>query len=51
MVRRRKPPPQTWRTFLENPVETMVSAGFPTVTRTSAYANILVKIHHERCKA
>jgi transposase InsO family protein len=31
MVRRRKPPFQTWRTFLENHVKTMVSVDFFTV--------------------
>jgi hypothetical protein len=31
MVRRRRPPSQTWRTFLENHLTTMVSADFFTV--------------------
>jgi putative transposase len=31
MARRRKPPSQTWRTFLENHVKTMVSVDFFTV--------------------
>jgi transposase InsO family protein len=31
MLRRRKPPSQTWRTFLENHVKTMVSIDFFTV--------------------
>src|SRR5712692_4406024 len=31
MVRRRKPPSQNWRTFLENHVKTMVSVDFFTV--------------------
>jgi putative transposase len=31
LVRRRKPPSQTWRTFLENHVKTMVSIDFFTV--------------------
>jgi len=31
MVRRRKPPSQTWRTFLENHLKTMVSVDFFTV--------------------
>ena len=31
IVRKRKPPSQTWRTFLENHVETMVSIDFFTV--------------------
>jgi len=33
MVRHRKPPSQTWRTFLENHVKTMVSVDFFTVPR------------------
>ena len=31
MIRRRKPPSQTWRTFLDNHVKTMVSVDFFTV--------------------
>src|SRR5579859_3270253 len=31
LVRRRKPPSQTWRTFLENHVKAMVSVDFFTV--------------------
>ena len=31
MIRNRKPPSQTWRTFLENHVKTMVSVDFFTV--------------------
>jgi putative transposase len=31
MLRRRKPPSQTWRTFLENHIKTMVSVDFFTV--------------------
>ncbi len=31
MVRQRKPPSQTWRTFLENHVKTMVSVDLFTV--------------------
>jgi hypothetical protein len=31
MVRGRKPPSQTWRSFLENHVKSMVSADFFTV--------------------
>ena len=31
MVRRRKPPSQTWRTFLDNHLKTMVSVDFFTV--------------------
>jgi hypothetical protein len=32
MVRRRKPPSQTWRTFLANHVRNMVSIDFFTVS-------------------
>lgn len=31
MLRRKKPPSQTWRTFLENDVKTMISVDFFTV--------------------
>jgi putative transposase len=31
MVRHRKPPSQTWRTFLDNHVKTIVSGDFFTV--------------------
>jgi hypothetical protein len=31
MVRHRKPPSQTWRTFLDNHVKTTVSGDFFTV--------------------
>ena len=31
MIRRRRPPSQTWRTFLENHVKSMVSVDFFTV--------------------
>ena len=31
MVKRRKPPSQTWRTFLDNHLKTMVSVDFFTV--------------------
>jgi hypothetical protein len=37
MVRRRKPPSQTWRTFLENHVKSMVSVDFFTVPRDCLY--------------
>ena len=35
IVRNRKPPSQTWRTFLENHVKTMVSIDFFTVRRSA----------------
>jgi hypothetical protein len=31
MIRHRKPPPQTWRTFLENHIHQLVSVDFFTV--------------------
>lgn len=34
MVRRRKPPSQTWRTFLDNQLKTMVSVDFFVVPTT-----------------
>ena len=37
MVRRRKPPSQTWRTFLENHVKSMVSVDFFTVPTIPRY--------------
>jgi hypothetical protein len=36
MVRHRKPPSQTWRTFLNNHVKTLVSVDFFTVPRSAS---------------
>src|SRR5512133_2996000 len=50
MVRRRKPPSQTWRTFLENHVKSMVSVDFftvPTIRFQVLYA-FLVLAHDRR---
>jgi transposase InsO family protein len=50
MVRHRKPPSQTWRTFLENHVKTMVSVDFftvPTIRFQVLYV-ILVLAHARR---
>jgi len=50
MVRRRKPPSQTWRTFLANHVKTMVSVDFftvPTIRFQVLYA-FLVLAHDRR---
>ena len=50
MVRRRKPPSQTWRTFLENHVKTMVSIDFftvPTIRFQILYV-FLGLAHHRR---
>ena len=50
MVRRRKPPSQTWRTFLENHVKTMVSVDFFTVPtiRVQVLYVFLVLAHDRR---
>jgi hypothetical protein len=50
LVRHRKPPSQTWRTFLENHVKTMVSVDFftvPTITFQVLYV-FLVLAHDRR---
>ena len=50
IVRRRKPPSQTWRTFLENHVKTMVSIDFftvPTIRFQTLYL-FLVLAHDRR---
>ncbi len=41
IVRTRKPPSQTWRTFLANHVKTMVSIDFFTAPRTGSGSVIL----------
>ena len=49
MVRHRKPPSQTWRTFLENHVKTMVSVDFftvPTIRFQILY--VFLVLAHER---
>ncbi len=49
MIRRRKPPSQTWRTFLENHVRDFASIDFftvPTVTFRILYVFLVLK--HER---
>jgi putative transposase len=49
MVRRRKPPSQTWRTFLENHVKTMVSIDFFTVpTLRFQVLYVFLVLAHER---
>jgi putative transposase len=50
IVRRRKPPSQTWRTFLENHVRTTVSVDFFTVPtiRFQALYVFLVLAHDRR---
>src|ERR1700682_990302 len=50
MVRHRKPPSQTWRTFLENHLKTMVSIDFftvPTIRFQVLYV-FLVLVHDRR---
>jgi putative transposase len=49
MVRHRKPPSQTWRTFLKNHMQTLVSADFfvvPTITFRLLF--VLVILSHDR---
>ena len=49
MARGRKPPSQTWRTFLENHVKTMVSVDFftvPTIRFQALY--VLLVLAHDR---
>jgi putative transposase len=49
MVRQRKPPSQTWRTFLENHVKDSVSADFfvvPTITFQLLFAFVI--LNHDR---
>ena len=49
MVRHRKPPSQTWRTFLKNHMTTMVSADFfvvPTITFRLVF--VFVILSHDR---
>jgi hypothetical protein len=49
MVRHRKPPSQTWRTFLQNHVKTMVSVDFftvPTIRIQVLY--VFLVLAHER---
>jgi transposase InsO family protein len=49
MVRHRKPPSQTWRTFLENHVKTMVSVDFFTVsTIRFEILYVFLVLAHER---
>ena len=49
MVRHRKPPPQTWRTFLENHIRQLVSVDFftvPTIRFQVLY--VFLVLAHER---
>jgi putative transposase len=49
LARRRRPPSQTWRTFLTNHVATMVSMDFFTVsTLAGRVLFVLVLLSHER---
>ena len=49
LTRRRRPPSQTWRTFLNNHLATMVSMDFFTVsTLTGHVLFVLVLLSHER---
>ena len=51
MVRLRKPPSQTWRTFLTNHVQTLVSVDFftvPTVTFKVLFVFVILAHHRRR---
>jgi transposase InsO family protein len=49
MIRHRKPPSQTWRTFLDNHVSELVSVDFFTVpTATFRVLYVFVVLRHER---
>ena len=49
MPRRRKPPSQTWRTFLDNHVKDLVSIDFFVVpTATFRVLFVLVILAHDR---
>ena len=49
MVRRRRPPSQTWRTFLDNHLKTMISVDFFTVpTIRFQILNVFLVLAHER---
>lgn len=49
LARRRRPPSQTWRTFLTNHLATMVSMNFFTVsTLAGRVLFVLVSLSHER---
>ena len=48
LVRRRKPPSQTWRTFLENHVETLVSVDFFIVPTMIQGPVCLCVLAHDR---
>ncbi len=49
VVRHRKPPSQTWRTFLENHVKTMVSVDFITVpTIRFQFLDVFLVLVHDR---
>jgi transposase InsO family protein len=51
MVRHRKPPSQTWRTFLENHMQNLVSADFfvvPTITFRLPFVFVILSIDRRR---
>jgi hypothetical protein len=53
MVRRSKPPSQTWRTFLDNHVESMVSVGFfavPTIRKPGGSTPIVTALPRSMLK-
>jgi hypothetical protein len=49
MIRHRKPPSQTWRTFLDNHAKDLVSIDFFTVpTATFRILYVLLMVRHKR---
>ena len=51
MVRHRKPPSQTWRSFLDNHVKDLVSADFFTLpTATFRVLFVFIVLRHDRCR-
>src|SRR5437773_5729408 len=50
MVRHRKPPSQTWRTFLENHVKNLVSVDFFTVPTLLKREEVWRKDHYSRAR-
>ena len=52
MVRQRKPPSQTWRSFLENDLNELVSADFLVVSTVSfRLLFVFVVLEHHRLRA
>ena len=47
MIRHRKPPPQTWRSFLDNHVKDLVSVDFFTLL-TATFRVLFIVLRHDR---